>query len=103
MVDTENNEVDALCPECGYSFKAYVDRLLSEEINRSDKENVSCPVCGCTKCEIGRQIMRMTVELPAVDYFLFFHYNNRKIPNSFGICWEAENEVIDGCNPACGK
>jgi hypothetical protein len=54
MVDTENNEVDALCPECGYSFKAYVDILLSEEINRSDKENVACPVCGCTKCEIGR-------------------------------------------------
>ena len=54
MVDTENNEVDALCPECGYPFKAYVDRLLSEEINRSDRKNVSCPVCGCTKCEIGR-------------------------------------------------
>jgi len=55
MENTENNEVDALCPECGYSFKAYVDRLLSEaEINRSDKEDVSCPVCSCTKCEIGR-------------------------------------------------
>ena len=52
--NTENNEVDALCPECGYSFKAYVDRLLSEETNRSDKDNASCPVCGCTKCEIGR-------------------------------------------------
>ena len=54
MKNTENNEVDALCPECGYSFKAYVDRLLSEEITRPDKENASCPVCGCTKCEIGR-------------------------------------------------
>ena len=55
MENTENNEVDALCPECGNSFKAYVDRLLSEaEINRSDKEDVSCPVCSCTKCEIGR-------------------------------------------------
>ena len=57
MENTENNEVDALCPECGYSFKAYVDRLLSEaEINRSDKKDVSCPVCGCTECKIGRQI-----------------------------------------------
>jgi hypothetical protein len=54
MENNEHTETDALCPECGHSFKAYVDRLLSEETNRSDKENTSCPVCGCTTCEIGR-------------------------------------------------
>ena len=55
MVDTENNEVDALCPECGYAFKAFVDRLLPEaQTNRSDNKDVPCPVCGCTECEIGR-------------------------------------------------
>jgi hypothetical protein len=54
MTNNEDNKVDALCPECGYSFKAYVDRLVSEEIDMSDKQDASCPVCGCTKCEIGK-------------------------------------------------
>jgi hypothetical protein len=37
--------------------------------------------------------MKRTVKLPAVDYFLFFHYNTRRISNSYGTCWQAENEA----------
>ncbi|MGD2270824.1 MAG: hypothetical protein PVI06_10540 [Desulfobacterales bacterium] len=52
MAKEEHLEVEALCPECGRAFKAYVDRLLPEEKQESFKGPVSCPVCGCGKCDI---------------------------------------------------
>jgi len=42
---------DPLCPECGYAFDRYVDRLLKKG---DDDEFVECPVCGCGKCPVGR-------------------------------------------------
>ena len=42
---------DPLCPECGYAFDRYVDRLL--EKRAGDEEFIECPVCGCGKCPVG--------------------------------------------------
>ena len=45
--DNQNEEVDALCRECGQAFKTYVDRLLPEEKQAGEKTKAECPVCGC--------------------------------------------------------
>lgn len=50
----QNEEVDALCRECGHAFKTYVDRLLPEENPVGEKPKTECPVCGCTECSIGK-------------------------------------------------
>lgn len=50
--DEEDDEVEALCPECGRAFKVYVDRILGEEKASSLKEKFDCPVCGCGQCSI---------------------------------------------------
>ena len=55
----ENNEivrteVDALCKECGHAFKTFIDRVLLQEDQAADKPIVSCPVCGCSECKIGK-------------------------------------------------
>jgi rubredoxin len=50
----EQEEVDALCPECGHAFKKYVDRLVSGTRESGLDEKIECPVCGCGKCEIIR-------------------------------------------------
>ena len=36
--DDSRQEVDALCPECGQGFKAYVDRIVPEEHQGHGKE-----------------------------------------------------------------
>lgn len=48
-------EVDALCPECGYAFKVFVDRVTSQGVfvPAADRKP-ECPVCGCGECRIGR-------------------------------------------------
>jgi len=51
--DHSNEEVDALCKECGHAFKSYVDRLLSGGDTATEDKKVECPVCGCTECKIG--------------------------------------------------
>jgi hypothetical protein len=51
--DNQNEEVDALCKECGKAFKAYVDRLLPGDDAPGENKKVECPVCGCTDCKIG--------------------------------------------------
>lgn len=48
----ERTEVDALCPECGHGFKAYVDRIVDYEKKSELQESISCPVCGCGECEV---------------------------------------------------
>jgi len=50
--DEQNEEVDALCKECGHAFKSYVDRLVPGDDAGGNKK-VECPVCGCTACKIG--------------------------------------------------
>jgi hypothetical protein len=47
-------DVDALCPECGHAFKAYVDRMLGEDRSTRNSVEVSCPVCGCGECKVGK-------------------------------------------------
>jgi DNA-directed RNA polymerase subunit RPC12/RpoP len=50
----EQEQTDALCPECGHAFKAYVDRLVKQMGEDKKKQNVECPVCGCGQCHIGK-------------------------------------------------
>ena len=51
--DDQNQEVDALCKECGHAFKAFVDRILPDESDPGENKKTECPVCGCTECKIG--------------------------------------------------
>jgi C4-type Zn-finger protein len=48
----EREERDALCPECGHAFKAYVDRIVPEGKESELREKVGCPVCGCGECSV---------------------------------------------------
>jgi len=48
----EKQEVDALCPECGHAFKAYVDRVIGGGPESELKKEIACPVCGCGECSI---------------------------------------------------
>lgn len=53
--DQKRVEADALCPECGQGFKAFVDRILPEEHSghgREQREGIPCPHCGCHECKI---------------------------------------------------
>ena len=50
--DNQNEEVDALCNECGNAFKAYVDRIVGDE-DTTEPQKAECPVCGCNDCKIG--------------------------------------------------
>jgi len=52
--DLEQEEVDALCRECGHAFKAYVDRILPPEKDGEENQPIACPVCGCGDCKIGK-------------------------------------------------
>ena len=52
-------EVDALCPECGQGFSAYLDRIMPEEHEGHGKEQlagVDCPHCGCQECKIQSSV-----------------------------------------------
>ncbi len=53
MKESSNQTRDALCPECGNAFKAYVDRVLQSEQEMEEKQTIECPVCGCGECQIG--------------------------------------------------
>ena len=56
-MENENNEqeqLDALCRECGHAFKAYVDRVLPAEKAAEESPPIECPVCGCGECKIGK-------------------------------------------------
>ena len=44
MEKKKQEEVEALCPECGHAFKTFVDKLLHEE-KRKEKQALDCPVC----------------------------------------------------------
>ena len=50
----EQEEVDALCRECGHAFKAYVDRLVPSDKDTEENRSIECPVCGCGECNIGK-------------------------------------------------
>ncbi len=52
--EKDEREVDALCPECGHGFKAFVDRLLPRAGDAPEEVAVHCPVCGCNDCKIGK-------------------------------------------------
>ena len=52
--DNGNEELDALCKECGHAFKTYVDRILPQENATGEGKKPECPVCGCTDCSIGK-------------------------------------------------
>ena len=56
--DDSRQEVDALCPECGQGFKAYVDRIVPEEHQGHGKEQqkAECPHCGCKECKIQSSV-----------------------------------------------
>jgi hypothetical protein len=51
--NNQNEEVDALCKECGHAFKAFVDRILPNDDGPGDTQKAECPVCGCGDCKIG--------------------------------------------------
>jgi len=53
-VNENQEQHEALCPECGHAFKAYVDRLIQPEPVKSERQKVQCPVCGCHECRIGK-------------------------------------------------
>ncbi|MFH1990841.1 MAG: hypothetical protein ABIK98_00335 [Pseudomonadota bacterium] len=53
MENSDQKEVEALCPECGHGFKAYMDRVLNDGKGHRDRRSVECPVCGCGDCKIG--------------------------------------------------
>ncbi len=46
----EREEVDSLCPECGYAFKTFVDRILPDEMDSDRDQTIECPQCGCQEC-----------------------------------------------------
>jgi hypothetical protein len=50
----EREEVDALCPECGHGFKAFVDRIVDGMQKSEMQEKIACPVCGCGECDVVR-------------------------------------------------
>jgi len=50
----EQEQVDALCRECGHAFKSFVDRVMHQDDRESSETDVACPVCGCGDCRIGR-------------------------------------------------
>ncbi len=54
MTPDEPQEVDALCPNCGSGFKAYLERIMPEEKSRTSREEhlVQCPHCGCNECPV---------------------------------------------------
>lgn len=54
MENKKQDEVDALCPECGHAFKTYIDRLLRIDDSNSKNKVPECPVCGCGDCKIGK-------------------------------------------------
>ena len=53
MEDINGEERDALCPECGHAFKAFIDRILPEEKESRHESGANCPVCGCGECQIN--------------------------------------------------
>ncbi len=50
----QQEELDALCRECGHAFKAYVDRVLPADKSTEERQPIECPVCGCGECKIGK-------------------------------------------------
>ena len=52
MEEVETEERDALCPECGHAFKAFVDRVVPDASEPVENKTVDCPVCGCGQCHI---------------------------------------------------
>jgi len=55
MEDENIENVDALCPECGHAFKAFVDRIVQDaDESKSAMKSIDCPVCGCGDCKIEK-------------------------------------------------
>jgi C4-type Zn-finger protein len=55
MKDENIEKIEALCPECGYAFKAFVDRIVEDtDKNKSALKSIDCPVCGCGDCKIEK-------------------------------------------------
>jgi len=54
MENRDQEEVDALCPECGHAFKTYVDRIVGAEPGDKVQPPPHCPVCGCGECTVGK-------------------------------------------------
>ena len=52
--DIEQEEVDALCRECGHAFKTHIDRIIPPEKTTKESQAITCPVCGCGECNIGK-------------------------------------------------
>jgi Zn finger protein HypA/HybF involved in hydrogenase expression len=51
--EIEQEEMEALCRECGHGFKVFVDRLLGQNGQQSEMApTITCPVCGCNECPI---------------------------------------------------
>ena len=57
--ESRKEQVDALCPECGQGFKAYIDRLMPEEHDphgRQALHKIECPHCGCKECKMDESV-----------------------------------------------
>jgi hypothetical protein len=53
MEEKNQNEIEALCPECGHAFKRYMDRVIQNDQKTPADKDMECPVCGCGECRIG--------------------------------------------------
>ncbi len=53
-MEEEKVEIEALCPECGHAFKAYVDRIFPDQNKDRSHKTIDCPVCGCGECSIAK-------------------------------------------------
>lgn len=58
--EREKDKVDALCSECGDSFKKYMDRVANDGTKSYLAEKVDCPVCGCGQCDVIRPGTRVS-------------------------------------------
>ena len=47
-------EVDALCPECGHAFGTYINRFFRESEETPETLQAECSLRGRGECKIGK-------------------------------------------------
>lgn len=57
--DEDKEERDALCPDCGRGFKAYIDRIMptgTPDHDHTQHADLECPHCGCRECRLDDSV-----------------------------------------------